>query len=79
LNVEELSNYKQMKVFVSGFPRKYYEDEEGNPILDEMGVPVTKKAFIDTKKLLASKNVAEMETCFSMLVILYALISSHIS
>ncbi|GAU45757.1 hypothetical protein TSUD_24210 [Trifolium subterraneum] len=64
LIVEELSNYEQMKVFVSGFPREYYEDEDGNPVLDEMGVPVTKKAFIDTKKLLASKNVAEMEACF---------------
>ncbi|GAU42006.1 hypothetical protein TSUD_236730 [Trifolium subterraneum] len=64
LTVEELSNYEQMKVFVSGFPRKYYEDEEGKPILDEMGVPVTKKAFIDTKKLLACKNAAEMEACF---------------
>ncbi|GAU45300.1 hypothetical protein TSUD_327580 [Trifolium subterraneum] len=71
LTVEELSNYEQMKVFVSGFPRKYYEDEDGNPVLDEMGVPVTKKTFIDTKKLLASKNVAEMEACFSMLVMLY--------
>ncbi|GAU22826.1 hypothetical protein TSUD_281930 [Trifolium subterraneum] len=37
LTVEELSNYEQLKVFVSGFPRKYYEDEEGNPVLDEMG------------------------------------------
>ncbi|GAU37614.1 hypothetical protein TSUD_365350 [Trifolium subterraneum] len=64
LTVEELSNYEQLKVFVSGFPHKYYEDEEGNPILDEMGVPVTKKAFIDTKKLLACKNAVEMEACF---------------
>ncbi|GAU28917.1 hypothetical protein TSUD_59280 [Trifolium subterraneum] len=64
LKVEELSNYEQMKVFVSGFPRKYYEDEDGNPVLDEMGVLVTKKTFIDTKKLLTSKNVAEMEACF---------------
>ncbi|GAU46048.1 hypothetical protein TSUD_191190 [Trifolium subterraneum] len=64
LTVEELSNYEQMKVFVSGFPRKYYEDGEGNPILDEMGVPVTKKAFIDTRKLLACKSAAEMEACF---------------
>ncbi|GAU39017.1 hypothetical protein TSUD_59730 [Trifolium subterraneum] len=64
LTVEELSNYEQMKVFVSGFPRKSYEDEEGNPVLDEMGVPVTKKTFIDTRKLLASKSVAGMEACF---------------
>ncbi|GAU45959.1 hypothetical protein TSUD_301680 [Trifolium subterraneum] len=64
LTVEELSNYEQMKVFVSSFPRKCYEDEDRNPVLDEMGVPVTKKTFIDTKKLLASKNVAEMEACF---------------
>jgi hypothetical protein len=71
LSVEELSNYEQMKVFVSGFPRKSYEDEEGNPVLDEMGVPVTKKTFIDTRKLLASKSVAGMEACFRMLVILY--------
>ncbi|GAU51416.1 hypothetical protein TSUD_88710 [Trifolium subterraneum] len=71
LTVEELSNYEQMKVFVSSFPRKCYEDEDGNPVLDEMGVPATKKTFIDTKKLLVSKNVAEMEACFSMLVILY--------
>ncbi|GAU37760.1 hypothetical protein TSUD_102770 [Trifolium subterraneum] len=56
LTVEELSNYEKMKVFVSSFPRKYYEDEDGNPVLDEIGVPVTKKTFIDTKKLLASKN-----------------------
>ncbi|GAU34626.1 hypothetical protein TSUD_394170 [Trifolium subterraneum] len=67
LTVEELSNYEQMKVFVSGFPRKYYEDEEGNPILDELGVPETKKAFIDTNKLLACKNAAEMEACFTKL------------
>ncbi|GAU35133.1 hypothetical protein TSUD_394580 [Trifolium subterraneum] len=39
LTVEELSNYEQLKVFVSGFPRKYYEDEDGNPVLDEIGVP----------------------------------------
>ncbi|GAU40371.1 hypothetical protein TSUD_319830 [Trifolium subterraneum] len=39
-------------------------DEEGNPVLDEMGVPVTKKTFIDTRKLLASKSVAGMEACF---------------
>ncbi|GAU38386.1 hypothetical protein TSUD_147540 [Trifolium subterraneum] len=64
LTVEELSNYEQMKVFVSGFPRKRYGDEEGNPVLDEMGVPVTKKTFIDTRKLLASKSVAGMEACF---------------
>ncbi|GAU32256.1 hypothetical protein TSUD_53830 [Trifolium subterraneum] len=64
LTVEELSNYEQLKVFVSGFPHKYYEDGEGNPVLDEMGVPVTKRAFIDTKKLLACKNAAEMEACF---------------
>jgi hypothetical protein len=49
----------------------FYEDEEGNPVLDEMGVPVTKKAFIDTRKLLASKSVVGMEACFRMLVTLY--------
>ncbi|GAU42036.1 hypothetical protein TSUD_90700 [Trifolium subterraneum] len=64
LTVEELSNYEQMKVFVDSFPRKYYEDEEGNPILDDMGFPLTKKAFIDTKRLLACKSAAEMEACF---------------
>ncbi|GAU10227.1 hypothetical protein TSUD_420240 [Trifolium subterraneum] len=64
LSVEELSNYEQMKVFVSGFPRKCYEDEQGNPVLDGMGLPVTKKTFIDTRRLLACKSVAEMEACF---------------
>ncbi|GAU27460.1 hypothetical protein TSUD_161460 [Trifolium subterraneum] len=64
LTVEELSNYEQMKVFVGSFPRKYYEDEEGNPILDDMGVPLTKKTFIDTKGLLACKSATEMEACF---------------
>ncbi|GAU37150.1 hypothetical protein TSUD_293080 [Trifolium subterraneum] len=64
LTVEELSNYEQMKVFVGSFPRKSYEDEEGNPILDESGVPLTKKAFIDTRKLLACKSASEMEACF---------------
>ncbi|GAU41893.1 hypothetical protein TSUD_170040 [Trifolium subterraneum] len=64
LLVEELSNYEQMKVFVSGFPRKLYEDEDGAPVLDEMGVPVTKKTFIDTGRLLAYKSAAEMEACF---------------
>ncbi|GAU48007.1 hypothetical protein TSUD_188780 [Trifolium subterraneum] len=64
LSVEELSNYEQMKVFVGGFPRKSYEDEQGNPVLDGMGVPVTKKTFIDTRRLLACKSVAEMEACF---------------
>ncbi|GAU31174.1 hypothetical protein TSUD_315990 [Trifolium subterraneum] len=64
LTVEELSNYEQMKVFVGSFPRKSYEDEEVNPILDESGVPLTKKAFIDTRKLLACKSATEMEACF---------------
>ncbi|GAU40448.1 hypothetical protein TSUD_397680 [Trifolium subterraneum] len=66
LTVEELSNYEQMKVFVDSFPRKYYEDKGGNPVLDDMGVPLTKKAFIDTKRLLACKSAAEMEACFRM-------------
>ncbi|GAU33261.1 hypothetical protein TSUD_333840 [Trifolium subterraneum] len=69
LSVEELSNYEQMKVFVGGFPRKSYEDEQGNPVLDGTGVPVTKKTFIDTRRLLACKSVAEMEAFFRMLVI----------
>ncbi|GAU42818.1 hypothetical protein TSUD_288460 [Trifolium subterraneum] len=64
LTVEELSNYEQMKVFVGSFPRKSYEDEEGNPVLDESGVPLTKKSFIDTRRLLACKSAAEMEACF---------------
>ncbi|GAU47114.1 hypothetical protein TSUD_403470 [Trifolium subterraneum] len=64
LTVEELSNYEQMNVFVGSFPRKSYEDKEGNPILDESGVPLTKKAFIDMRKLLACKSAAEMEACF---------------
>ncbi|GAU41266.1 hypothetical protein TSUD_349060 [Trifolium subterraneum] len=64
LTVEELSNYEQMKAFVDSFPRKYYEDEEGNPILDDMGVPLTKMAFIDTKRLLACKRETEMKACF---------------
>ncbi|GAU42124.1 hypothetical protein TSUD_350980 [Trifolium subterraneum] len=64
LTVEELSNYEQMKVFVGSFPRKSYEDEEENPILDESGVPLTKNTFIDTRKLLACKSAAEMEACF---------------
>ncbi|GAU17023.1 hypothetical protein TSUD_37810 [Trifolium subterraneum] len=64
LSVEELSNYEQMKAFVDSFPRKYYEDEEGNPIVDDAGFPLTKKAFIDTKRLLACKSEAEMESCF---------------
>ncbi|GAU46628.1 hypothetical protein TSUD_284760 [Trifolium subterraneum] len=72
LSVEELSNYEQMKVFVSDFPRKYYEDEEWNPVRDEMGVPMTKKAFIDTRKLLASKNVAGMDACFKEMSIVAA-------
>ncbi|GAU35622.1 hypothetical protein TSUD_30390 [Trifolium subterraneum] len=64
LTVEELSNYEQMKVFVGSFPRKSYEDEEGNPVLDESGVPLTKKSYIDTRRLLACKSAAEMEACF---------------
>ncbi|GAU25250.1 hypothetical protein TSUD_17630 [Trifolium subterraneum] len=64
LSVEELSNYEQMKAFVDSFPRKYYEDEEGNPIVDDAGFPLTKKAFIDTKRLLACKSEAEMEALF---------------
>ncbi|GAU27978.1 hypothetical protein TSUD_373730 [Trifolium subterraneum] len=64
LTVEELSNYEQMKVFVGSFPRKSYEDEEGNPVLDESGAPLTKKSFIDTRRLLACKSAAEMEACF---------------
>ncbi|GAU44562.1 hypothetical protein TSUD_28570 [Trifolium subterraneum] len=64
LTVEELSNYEQMKAFVDSFPRKYYEDDEGNPIVDDAGFPLTKKAFIDTKRLLACKSEAEMEACF---------------
>ncbi|GAU10526.1 hypothetical protein TSUD_419430, partial [Trifolium subterraneum] len=64
LTVEELSNYEQMKAFVDSFPRKYYEDEEGNPVLDGEGFPLTKKAFIDTKRLLACKSEAEMEALF---------------
>ncbi|GAU25845.1 hypothetical protein TSUD_31090 [Trifolium subterraneum] len=64
LSVEELLNYEQLKVFVSGFPRKYHEDKEENLVLDELGAPVTKKAFIDKKKLPACKNNAEMEACF---------------
>ncbi|GAU48691.1 hypothetical protein TSUD_186840 [Trifolium subterraneum] len=74
LTMEELSNYEQLKVFVGGFPRKYYEDEDGNPVLYEVGVPVTKKAFIDTRKLLACRNMAETEVCFRTFVVLnYAL------
>ncbi|GAU39025.1 hypothetical protein TSUD_59810 [Trifolium subterraneum] len=64
LTVEEMSNYEQMKVFVGSFPRKSYEDEEGNPVLDESGAPLTKKSFIDTRRLLACKSAAEMEACF---------------
>ncbi|GAU46762.1 hypothetical protein TSUD_92570 [Trifolium subterraneum] len=64
LTVEELSNYEQMKVFVGSFPRKTYEEEEGNVVLDESGVPLTKKSFIDTRRLLACKSAAEMEACF---------------
>ncbi|GAU48427.1 hypothetical protein TSUD_405570 [Trifolium subterraneum] len=64
LTVEELSNYEQMKVFVGSFPCKTYEDEEGNAVLDESGVPLTKKSFIDTRRLLACKSAAEMEACF---------------
>ncbi|GAU23327.1 hypothetical protein TSUD_237810 [Trifolium subterraneum] len=64
LTVEELSNYKQMKVFVGSFPRKTYEDEDGNVVLDDSGVPLTKKCFIDTRRLFACKSAAEMEACF---------------
>ncbi|GAU10221.1 hypothetical protein TSUD_417390, partial [Trifolium subterraneum] len=64
LTVEELSNYEQMKVFVGSFPRKTYEDEDGNMVLDASGVPLTKKCFIDTRRLLACKSSAEMEACF---------------
>ncbi|GAU47764.1 hypothetical protein TSUD_193010 [Trifolium subterraneum] len=64
LTVEELSNYEQMKVFVGSFPRKTYEDEDGNAVLDDSGVPLTKKCFIDTRRLLACKSAAEMKACF---------------
>ncbi|GAU51761.1 hypothetical protein TSUD_415500 [Trifolium subterraneum] len=64
LTVEELSNYEQMKVFVGSFPRKTYEDENGNVVLDGSGAPLTKKCFIDTRRLLACKSSAEMEACF---------------
>ncbi|GAU48008.1 hypothetical protein TSUD_188790 [Trifolium subterraneum] len=64
LTVEELSNYEQMKVFVDSFPPKTYEDEDGNVVLDDSGVPLTKKCFIDTRRLLACKSSAEMEACF---------------
>ncbi|GAU40602.1 hypothetical protein TSUD_28080 [Trifolium subterraneum] len=64
LTVEELSNYEQMKVFVGSFPHKTYEDEDGNVVLDGSGVPLTKKCFIDTRRLLACKSAAEMEACF---------------
>ncbi|GAU36979.1 hypothetical protein TSUD_150150 [Trifolium subterraneum] len=64
LTVEELSNYEQMKVFVGSFPRKTYEDEDGNVVLDNSGAPLTKKCFIDTRRLLACKSSAEMEACF---------------
>ncbi|GAU10478.1 hypothetical protein TSUD_420720, partial [Trifolium subterraneum] len=64
LTVEELSNYEQMKVFVGSFPPKTYEDENGNVVLDESGAPLTKKCFIDTRRLLACKSSAEMEACF---------------
>ncbi|GAU18262.1 hypothetical protein TSUD_176040 [Trifolium subterraneum] len=64
LTVEELSNYEQMKVFVGSFPPKTYEDENGNVVLDESGAPLTKRCFIDTRRLLACKSSAEMEACF---------------
>ncbi|GAU50663.1 hypothetical protein TSUD_410310 [Trifolium subterraneum] len=64
LTIEELSNYEQMKVFVGSFPRKTYEDEDGNFVLDDSGAPLTKKCFIDTRRLLACKSSAEMEACF---------------
>ncbi|GAU12547.1 hypothetical protein TSUD_182610 [Trifolium subterraneum] len=64
LTVEELSNYEHMKVFVGSFPRKTYEDEDGNVVLDDSGAPLTKKCFIDTRRLLACKSAAEMEACF---------------
>ncbi|GAU23379.1 hypothetical protein TSUD_334270 [Trifolium subterraneum] len=66
LTVEELSNYEQMKVFVGSFPPKTYEDENGNVVLDESGAPLTKKCFIDTRRLLACKSSAEMEACFRL-------------
>ncbi|GAU51655.1 hypothetical protein TSUD_190920 [Trifolium subterraneum] len=72
LTVEELSNYEQLKTFVMGFPRKVLEDEDGNPVLDEAGVPVTKKSFINTRKLLACKNMAETEACFQEMLTIAA-------
>ncbi|GAU17188.1 hypothetical protein TSUD_178180 [Trifolium subterraneum] len=54
---------QSVKLFEMRQPRMLL-DEEGNPVLDGMGVPVTKKTFIDTRKLLASKNLAETEACF---------------
>ncbi|GAU50816.1 hypothetical protein TSUD_410860 [Trifolium subterraneum] len=64
LTVEEISNYEHMKVFVGSFPPKTYEDENGNVVLDESGAPLTKRCFIDTRRLLACKSAAEMEACF---------------
>ncbi|GAU50214.1 hypothetical protein TSUD_29000 [Trifolium subterraneum] len=58
LTVEELSNYEQMKVFVSGFPRKYYEDEDGNPVLDEMEEMSTVAAKLRKSKAAKEKRQA---------------------
>ncbi|GAU48789.1 hypothetical protein TSUD_406320 [Trifolium subterraneum] len=50
LTVEELSNYEQLKVFVSGFPRKYYEDEEGNPEMSTVAAKLRKSKAAKEKR-----------------------------
>ncbi|GAU50395.1 hypothetical protein TSUD_134910 [Trifolium subterraneum] len=51
LSDEELANYEPLKTIVSGFPRKVYEDEDGNPLHDAAGAPTTKKSYIGTSNM----------------------------
>jgi hypothetical protein len=58
--------------FVRSFSRSEVIAEDGNPVLDSRGNPVTKPRLIDTQSLVLSKNPL---TLLGMLELMFALIS----
>ncbi|MCH81229.1 hypothetical protein A2U01_0002013, partial [Trifolium medium] len=64
LSRRDMENYHKIADLANFVPAVIYTDMEGNDLLDKHGNLVTKRAFINTKALLACRTKEEVAACF---------------
>ena len=67
------TSFARILEFVRSFSRAVVVSEDGNPVLDSRGNPVTKPRVIDTRSLVLSNDPMVLLGMFSLLMLSFIL------